>query len=269
MTEINKYDRPVQVAQGIYWVGFRDELSNMTCNPYLIIEGKHAALIDSGSRADFSEVMMKVLQTGVDPRKITTLIYQHYDPDLCGSMPNFIDMLDNPNLKIISEKKNNAFISFYISRDHYDLLQSIQSHGYALNLNGRVLDFIATPYSHSPGSFVTYDRKTQTLFSSDLFGSYATQWDLFLKLNKTCYSCRNREDCPNKILACPITDILAFHKEIFPCNKALRFAMSTIKNIPIKRIAPQHGNILCEKEDIAMIIQELECLENVGIDGII
>jgi copper homeostasis protein CutC len=45
--------------------------------------------------------------------------------------------------------------------------------------------------------------------------------------------------------------------------------MSTIKNIPIKRIAPQHGNILCEKEDISMIIQELECLESVGIDGII
>ena len=269
MTETNKYDRPIQVAQGIYWVGFRDEQSNMTCNPYLVIEGEHAVLIDSGSRADFSVVMMKILQTGVDPQNISALIYQHYDPDLCGSMPNVIDMLDNPDLKIISEKKNNTFISFYISREHYPLLQSIQSHGYALNLNGRIIDFFATPYSHSPGSFVTYDRNTQTLFSSDLFGSYATQWDLFLKLDNTCYACQDREACPNQVLACPITDIMAFHKEIFPCTKALRFAMSTIKKIPIKRIAPQHGNIICAQKDIALIIKELETLENVGIDGIV
>ncbi|SMD10582.1 Metallo-beta-lactamase superfamily protein [Desulfocicer vacuolatum DSM 3385] len=268
MTNKNKYDRPIQVAEGIYWVGFRDEESNMTCNPYLIVQGDRAVLIDGGSRTDFSVVMMKILQTGINPQNIVGLIYQHYDPDLCGSMPNFIDMIDNPALRIISEKKNNTFISFYISRENFPLLESIQNHGYSLNLNGRILKFYATPYCHSPGSFVTYDKKTQTLFSSDLFGSYASQWDLFLELNETCYSCNDREACPNKVLDCPITDILTFHKDIFPCNRSLRFAMKVIKDIPIDRIAPQHGSILQSKKDISLVIQELELLENVGIDGI-
>lgn len=45
--------------------------------------------------------------------------------------------------------------------------------------------------------------------------------------------------------------------------------MSTIKKIPIKRITPQQGNLLIKKEDISLIVQGLECLEDVGIDGII
>jgi len=75
MTSDRKYDRPIQLAEGIYWVGFRDEKSNLTCNPYLIVQGDEAVLIDSGSRTDFAAVMMKVLQAGVDPQQVIGLIY--------------------------------------------------------------------------------------------------------------------------------------------------------------------------------------------------
>ena len=154
--------------------------SNLTCNPYLVVQDDQAILIDSGSRTDFAAATMKILQTEVDPRKVIGLIYQHYDPDLCESMSNFIDMCDNPDLKIISERRNNVFISFYIPRDKYELLDSIDDHDHTLSLNGRVLEFIPNPYAHSPGSFITYDKRTKTLFSSDLFGSYSTQWELIL-----------------------------------------------------------------------------------------
>ena len=39
--------------------------------------------------------------------------------------------------------------------------------------SGRELLFINTPYAHSAGSFITFDRQTGILFTSDLFGSYA------------------------------------------------------------------------------------------------
>lgn len=215
MTIDKKYDRPIQVAEGIYWVGFRDEKSNLTCNPYLVVQGDQAILIDGGSRTDFAVVMMKILQAGVDPQNVVGLIYQHYDPDLCGSMSNFIDMFENPSLKIISEKKNNVFISFYIHRDKYHLLESIDTYNYSFDLNGRILEFIPTPYAHSPGSFVTYDPKTKTLFTSDLFGSHSTQWDLFLEFEEECFTCLDYDKCPKQHIDCPVKDILAFHKEIF------------------------------------------------------
>jgi flavorubredoxin len=211
---------------------------------------------------------MKILQTGIDPKQVVAMIYQHYDPDLCGSMPNFIDMFDNPALQIISEKKNNPFISFYISRDKCNLLESIDAFDYRFDLNGRILEFIPTPYTHSPGSFVTYDTATKTLFSSDLFGSYATQWDLFLDLRKECFTCEDHENCPNNLAQCPVEELLAFHREIMPCSKALRYAMERITAFEMDRIAPQHGSVIDNAKDISFFIQKLKSLTDVGIDAL-
>jgi flavorubredoxin len=269
MSGKRKYDRPIQVAEGIHWVGFRDETSNMTCNPYLVVQGDQAVLIDSGSRTDFAVVMMKILQAGIDPHQIVGLIYQHYDPDLCGSMANFIDMCPNPDLRIISEENNNVFIAFYIHRDKRHRMDSIDKYDYRFDLNGRTLSFIPTPYSHSPGSFVTYDMQTETLFTGDLFGSYSILWDLFLELTPECFTCRDYDECPNDRYPCPVKDILTFHKEMMPCRKALQNALRILKAVTIRSIAPQHGSILQKPADIDFVIHKLNTLENVGIDGLV
>jgi flavorubredoxin len=267
MMDEKKYNHPLKVADGIFWVGFRDEKTNFTCNPYLVIENGQAVLIDGGSRSDFAEVMLKILQTGIDPGQITGLIYQHYDPDLCGSMTNFLDMCDHPDLRIISDDRNNTFISYYIHRDRHTLMSSIGDYRHSLSLNGRMLRFLPTPYSHSAGSFVTFDEKTGTLFSSDLFGSFAPESELFTTLNPDCYTCCTYDACPNHRYYCPVEGILNFHKTVMPSTKALRYALRQISTVPVKCIAPQHGSILKQPEDIAFVIQKLENLENVGIDG--
>ena len=110
---LKEYGRPIKITEGIYWVGFYEEVTNLHCNPYLIVEGDKAVLIDAGSRPDFATVMMKILQTGIDPDDIAALIYQHFDPDLCGSMPNVVDMCENKDLRILSDASNNIFINYY------------------------------------------------------------------------------------------------------------------------------------------------------------
>jgi len=262
------HDRPVRIGEGIYWVGFRDKKTNFQCNPYLIVQDDKAVLIDSGSRTDFAVVMMKILQTGIKPENIIALIYQHYDPDLCGSMPNFIDMCENPDLIVLSERNNNIFIAYYIPKDKFHLLHSIDAHSYQFRVNKRSLHFIPTPYAHNPGSFVTFDEKTGTLFSSDLFGSFSAKQDLFLELDKSCFTCEDYFNCPNHKSDCPLPDIIAFHKTVIPCNKALRRAIAIIKEMDIDMIAPQHGSIINRKNDIYHIMAKLESLEDVGIDGI-
>ena len=82
------YLEPIEIAEGIYWVGFADNNSGLHCNPYLIVEGDEAVLMDGGSRGDFSTVMLKILRVGIDPKNINRLIYQHFDPDLCGNIPH-------------------------------------------------------------------------------------------------------------------------------------------------------------------------------------
>ncbi len=264
---LKEYDRPIQIAEGIYWVGFHDESTNLHCNPYLIVEGDEAILIDAGSRPDFATVMMKILQTGIDPDNIVALIYQHFDPDLCGSMPNVVDMCRNKRLMILSEVHNNVFINYYIDSDKHKLLETIDNLNFTLELNGRELKFIKTPHAHCPGSFVTYDKKTKTLFTSDLFGSFSRQWELFTRLTDECRTCEDYEDCINERPYCPLPDIIDFHREVMPSGKVLRFAMRQIGGLDIDRIAPQHGSVFDRKDDIPFLIEKLAGLDKVGIDA--
>jgi flavorubredoxin len=263
----NLYDGPVEVAEYIYWTGFHEGGSNFHCNPYLIVAGEEAVLIDAGSRPDFPVVMMKILQTGISPEQITTLIYQHSDPDLCGSMPNMIDICNNPKLTVLSENNNNMFISFYIEKERLSLLRSIDDYGFEFTFGGRVLQFYKTPYAHTAGSFVTYDIKTKTLFSSDLFGSLSRRWGLYIELEEECYTCDDYEHCVKNKDYCPIPDILEFHKQVMPSERALRYAMDVIRDLDIEMIAPQHGSIFKNKKDIAFIIDKLADLKGVGIDA--
>ena len=41
---------PIEIAEGIYWLGYTNNNVGLHCNPYLIREGDEAVLIDGGSR---------------------------------------------------------------------------------------------------------------------------------------------------------------------------------------------------------------------------
>jgi flavorubredoxin len=264
-----RYDRPVEIADHVFWVGFHDQTSNFHCNPYLVVEEDRSVLIDAGSRPDFPVVMMKILQTGVSPEQIVALVYQHPDPDLCGSMSNMVDLCSNPALQILSDPNNNIFLSYYIQSDRRGLLTSIDSQGLAFTFNRRKLAFFKTPYAHSAGSFVTYDPRTRTLFTSDLFGSLSRQWDLYLLLDDKCRVCRDYSHCSIGRDYCPLPDILEFHRKVMPSEKALRHAMGVVKRLDVAVIAPQHGSILTRSEDIDFLIDLLANLTGVGIDAVL
>ena len=261
------YAEPIEIADGIFWVGFYDQQSGLHCNPYLIIDNDEALVIDGGSRPDFPTVMMKILQTGIAPNQIKALLYQHYDPDLCGSIPNFEGIIKRHDLKILSETENLMFIRHYSVSSKLLPLRDIH-YRYSFS-SGRTLQFIRTPYSHSAGSFVTFDPKSNILFSSDIFGGYGTDWDLYLELRPECQECVALNECPHKLRNCPINDILDFHRAIMPSGKALKYAFEKILQLPFKTIAPQHGSIIKNKKAMSHLLKLLTSMEKVGIDGIV
>ncbi len=261
------YENPIEIAEGVYWVGFYDPQSGLHCNPYLIIDGDEALVIDGGSRPDFSTVMMKILQTGIAPGQIKALLYQHYDPDLCGSIPNFEDIIKRDDLKIISATANLMFIRHYSVSSR---LHPISKMDYQFSFSsGRTLQFIKTPYAHSGGSFATFDPTSGVLFSSDLFGGWGSNWELFLNLPAECCACMNFSDCQQNQPNCPILDILDFHRKIMPATKSLRLALQKFSELPFKKIAPQHGSIIRGRDTIRLLYEKLFALEDIGIDGIV
>lgn len=256
---------PVEIADGIFWLGYEHDRVELHCNPYLIREGDEAVLLDGGSRDDFSHVMLKILRTGLKPTQIKRLIYHHYDPDLCGNLPQLEAIIDSQDLRIISQRENNLFIQYYSKRTPKIDYHSIESK-YVFE-SGRTLEFYGTPFCHSPGSFVTFDTKTKTLFSSDLFGSYDENWQLYLELvdelpvdatNPSPEAKRN-----------PLYGIEQFHKRIMTSKAALQHALDVIESIDYERIAPQHGSIIRSRTDAKIVIDHLRRMRYVGIDALV
>jgi flavorubredoxin len=259
-------DRPIKIAEDVYSLGFRDDRSGLYCNPYLIQDGVEAVVIDGGSQPHFPTVMMKILQTGLNPSSIVALVYQHYDPDNCGSISNFEDLIDRKDLKIITDSANKMFISHYANSSPLLALESVKKE--FVFSSGRKLEFIKTPYAHTQGSFVTLDIKTGTLFSSDLFGNNMEEWSLFIQLDPRCKGCRDLSGCSAHVAACPLLAMLKFHQKLIPSEKALRYALSRIRELHFTMIAPQHGSIISKPEDIKLVLDRLASLKGVGIDGV-
>jgi len=258
------YDGYVEIADGIYWVGFVDVNAGIHCNPYLIVDHDEAVLIDGGSRNDFGTVMLKIMRTGTNPRHITRLIYQHYDPDLCGNLPH-MEAIIGDGLEIISHHENNVFIDYYSTNAPKLCIERL---GYAFEFSsGRRLEFIRTPYAHSSGSFVTYDTKTRALFSSDIFGSFDTDWSLYSKITGPCAHCVPTTTCPQTEQKCQMHGVVAFHRRVMTSAKALRYALERIEALDVSLIAPQHGSILDTAESRSAVIAQLKSLTDVGIDG--
>ncbi len=253
----------VEVAEGIYWIG-KAESDGLHANPYLIVEGDEAVVIDGGSRPDFSQVMLKIISAAVRPEMIKVLIYQHYDPDLCGSIPHFEEIIARPDLVLLSQRHNNVFINHYGVNSKKKCINTL--HNEWTFATGRKLKFFNTPYAHSPGSFVTFDEKTGTLFSSDIFGSYDNAWRLYYEVFSSCANCNSYQDCP-KGSKCFVPGIEYFHKLIMTSDKALKYALDQISTLPIERILPQHGGIIEGIEAVSILISKLYEFKGIGIDG--
>lgn len=206
-------------------------------------------------------------------------INHHYDPDLCGSIPNLEDIIKRDDLKLISQKENNTFIEYYSVRSELVCIDEIDR---KLTLeSGRVLRFVPTPYAHSAGSFMTYDEKTGILFSSDLMGSIGVEgvtdqsWNLFQEFAEDCRSCEHcypyhkDPDCTSDVAICPWVGICRFNKQVMPSNAGFRYALERIVEVGADMIAPQHGSILHRRGDIDRTIELLMSLDDVGIDGIL
>ena len=232
------YDEAVPITREIFWVGFYDSEAKLHCNPYLLIDDKDVVLFDPGSIPHFPVIMRKVIEL-VNPGAITTIIASHQDPDVCGNLPVLEDVINNPDLKIVAHGNTIRLIRHYGVRSPF---YAVEEHDNRLTLqSGRTLQFLHTPYLHSPGAIATYDSKTRSLFTSDIFGAISTSgWSLFAEGDFLE---------PMKI----------WHQTYMPSNQLLAACMADFEKFTLDKILPQHGSVL-ENEQISAALQFLKDL---------
>jgi len=233
------YENAIPVTREIYWVGFNDAAGGLHCNPYLLLDGDEAIFIDSGSIPDFPKVMRKVIDV-TEPSRISHIIAHHQDPDVCGNLAVVEDVIAQPDLRIVAHQHTIRLIRHIGLRSEF---YAVDNHDFKLTLkSGRVLEFMFTPFLHSPGAIVTYDVKSKSLFTSDIFGAInSDKWSLFA----------SGDFC---------TPMAPFHQAYMASNRILSSALSRMQERwDIERILPQHGSIL-EGDDMVTAFNFLKAL---------
>lgn len=142
-------------------------LQNGTTYNSFLIRGEKIALVDT-SHAKFREQYLAILKGLVDPQEIDYLIISHTEPDHSGLVKDILEL--SPQITVVASKVAIQFLEGFIHRS-FERIQ-VKS-GDTLDLgNGHIIEFVSAPNLHWPDTILSYDRKTQTLFTCDVFGMH-------------------------------------------------------------------------------------------------
>nr|WP_321267432.1 ATP-binding protein [uncultured Sulfurimonas sp.] len=208
------------------------------CHPYFIKNANESILIDPGSMLEFEETIRKV-KSIADINSIKYIVLHHQDPDLAAAVPEIEKLINRDDLLIVTHSRISVLIKHYlISSNYYEVDKNDNK---LITSNGLKLDFLTTPYCHSPGAFVSYEPRTKTLFSGDIFGGIEESWEFYA--DETYFDKAKQ-----------------FHQEYMPSKDIFNYALSKIEKLDIELIAPQHGSII-KKCFIKKLIEDMKNLD--------
>jgi flavorubredoxin len=222
--------KPREIIPGVLAVGAQDfdrrlfdaliPLPDGTSyNSYLVHGRDRTALIDTVEPA-----MLHVLQAkleGVD--RIDYLISNHTEQDHSGSIPWVLDRY--PGVELLTSVPAKPMLTDHLGLQP-DRIRTVAD-GEKIDLGGRTLRFIYTPWVHWPETMSTYLEEDRILFSCDWFGSHVASTELFVGGAH-----------------CVEDEAKRYYAEIMmPFRKIVQKNLEKIRDLDIRMIAPSHGQI--------------------------
>lgn len=165
------------VTDNIYWVGANDYETDLfealwplpngiSYNAYLIRDTKNA-LIDTVKKNYFDEFLRKIRVLLPVNEEIDYLIINHIEPDHSGALELLASHY--PEMAVVGNEKTIRLLhDFYRVKNPTLVVKDKDT----LSLGRHTLEFFLTPMVHWPETMLTYEQKTQTLFSGDIFGGF-------------------------------------------------------------------------------------------------
>jgi flavorubredoxin len=231
--------KPREIVPGVAYVGAPDfdrrlfdaliPLPDGTSyNAYLVRGRDQTVLIDT-----VEPQKLDVLRSYLEhvPR-IDYVVSNHTEQDHSGSLPWILERY--PMARLLSSEPAKPLLVDHLGLDAAKI--RTVADGDRLDLGGKTLRFIYTPWVHWPETMSTYLEEDKVLFSCDWFGAHLAQTGLFA-------------DCSDCILA----EAKRYYAEIMmPFRKIVQKNLDKIRDLEIRFIAPSHGPI---HGDPATIIQ--------------
>ncbi len=225
-----------------YWVGKIDDRKvpfhrlilerGTTYNSYLLMTDK-PTVIDTVDIA-FGKEYVDNLQKLINPKEIEYIVINHVEPDHAGALPALA-------AKAVKAKIVTTELGSQLLKDMFKLHKRefiIVKDGDTLDIGGRTLKFIETPFLHTEETMITYSVEDKTLFPCDIFSTHIACEELFNDLAKGEY----------------LEDFKVYYQLIMgPHRPYVRDMLKKIKDLEIDVIAPSHGYIL--RKDAASFIK--------------
>ena len=222
-----------EIAPDVYLIGKNDDRKvpfhrlilekGTTYNSYLI-EGGKSAVIDTVD-ISFGREYVEALAAHSDPAAIDYLVVNHVEPDHSGGLPALAAKAKNAVIvcSAAAETELKQMYNLY-SREFL-----IVADGDTLDLGGKTLRFLETPWLHTEETMVTYLEEDKILFPCDIFSTHLANVSVF-------------EDEAGFDIT---EDYLIYYQLIMhPHRRHVREMLDKIAGLEIEMIAPSHGFIL-------------------------
>ncbi|WP_252235934.1 FprA family A-type flavoprotein [Clostridium sp. CH2] len=234
-------EKNIMLNENIFWVGKVDDrdvpfhrltlTKGTTYNSYLLMTEKPTVIdtVDISFGREFVENLKNVIELD----KIKYIVINHTEPDHSGSLRSLATKATNAVI-VCTNPAVNELKEMYKLHDREFL---VVEDGDTLDIGGKSLKFIETPYLHTEETMVTYCEEDKILFPCDIFSTHVANYEYFNDMAK-----KDIKD-----------DFIGYYKLIMhPHRRYVQNMIEKIRNLDIRMIAPSHGFII--RDDINSFI---------------
>lgn len=226
----------VAIAPDVHWVGALDpdlrefdiilRTPNGTSYNAYVVRGREGVAVIDTVKAEFSADFFARLWSCCRPDEIRAIVLNHLEPDHTGALPELLKAapqatvyLSFPALKMLKGLvKDGLDDSRIVAVDEETRVE----------LGGRSLRFLYTPYLHWPDTQCTWIEEDGLLFSGDVFGAHFCDPRLF----------------NDRVGDFQFSFDYYYQHIMRPFREHVLTALGLIETLPLKLIAPAHGPVL-------------------------
>lgn len=223
----------IEIAKNTYLVGKVDGRKvpfhrltlekGTTYNSYFL-DTEKPTLIDTVD-ISFGMEFVKYLEGITDLNKLNYVVINHVEPNHAGALGALLSKAKNATVVTTELGKKFLIGMFKLQNRSFHVIKD----GEILDIGGKTLKFIETPFLHTEETMITYCIEDKILFPCDIFSTHIANLEFFNDLAK--------EDITE--------DFKVYYKLIMnPHRPYVRDMINKIKSLEINMICPSHGYAL-------------------------
>ncbi len=230
--------RSKKIMDGVFWVGAVDFSRRLfdalvplpdgtSYNAYLVKGSDKTALVDTVDPST-TDALMNHLE---DVESLDYIVANHAEQDHSGAIPAVLEKYKEA--RVVANERCRGLLMDHLSipGDRFEVVKD----GETIDLGGKTLEFISTPWVHWPETMCTYLREGGVLFSCDLFGSHLASAELYSTREERVYEAIKR-----------------YYAEVMmPFRVIIRKHLDKLSAFDISVIAPSHGPV---HKDISFVM---------------